>query len=161
MSARTASAACRCIRPRYTVIKVATGEDHGTWDSWEEVAMCLAFAQLSPDQVEVLPTDRRWRRSPHTSNACAPGQRQIVRSPVQLQRGRSTDDETAAHPLEGTDDPLPDEPAPRTYIDAGPERYELAALDQVVDGVPGDAALHEPRPGGEEAVGDQLQQFSA
>ena len=31
-----------------------TGEDHGTWDSWEEVAMCLAFARLSLDQVEVL-----------------------------------------------------------------------------------------------------------
>ena len=40
--------------PRYTVIETATGEDHGTFDSWEEVAMCLAFARLSLDQVEVL-----------------------------------------------------------------------------------------------------------
>ena len=40
--------------PRYTVIEIATGEDHGTWDSWEEVAMCLAFARLSHDQVEVI-----------------------------------------------------------------------------------------------------------
>ena len=40
--------------PRYTVIETATGEDHGTWDSWEEVAMCLAFARLSHDQVEII-----------------------------------------------------------------------------------------------------------
>jgi hypothetical protein len=40
--------------PQYTVVELATGEDHGTWDSWEEVAMCLAFARLSLDQVEVL-----------------------------------------------------------------------------------------------------------
>ena len=40
--------------PCYTVIDIATGEDHGTFDSWEEVAMCLAFARLSLDQVEVL-----------------------------------------------------------------------------------------------------------
>ena len=40
--------------PRYTVIEVATGEDHGIWDSWEEVAMCLAFARLSHQQVEII-----------------------------------------------------------------------------------------------------------
>ena len=40
--------------PQYTVIELATGEDHGTWDSWDEVALCLAFARLSLDQVEVL-----------------------------------------------------------------------------------------------------------
>ena len=40
--------------PRYTVIETSTGEDHGTWDSWEEVAMCLAFARLSYDQVEII-----------------------------------------------------------------------------------------------------------
>ena len=40
--------------PRYTVIETATGEDHGTWDSWEEVAMCLAFARLSRDRVEII-----------------------------------------------------------------------------------------------------------
>ena len=40
--------------PRYTVVELATGEEHGPWDSWEEVAMCLAFAKLSRDEVEVL-----------------------------------------------------------------------------------------------------------
>ena len=39
------------------MIEVATGEDHGTWDSWEEVAMCLAFARLSHDQVEIIISD--------------------------------------------------------------------------------------------------------
>ena len=33
-----------------------------------------------------------------------------------------------------------------------PERYELTVLDQVVGGVPGDAALHEPPPGGGEGT---------
>ena len=40
--------------PRYTVVELATGEEHGTWDSWEEVAMCLAFAKLSRDEVEII-----------------------------------------------------------------------------------------------------------
>ena len=40
--------------PRYTVVELATGEDHGTWDSWEEVALCLAFAKLSREEVEVV-----------------------------------------------------------------------------------------------------------
>ena len=39
---------------RYTVIELATGEDHGTYDSEAEVAACLAFAKLSFAQVEVL-----------------------------------------------------------------------------------------------------------
>ena len=39
---------------RYTVIEIATGEDHGTYDSMAEVAACLAFARLSFDRVEVL-----------------------------------------------------------------------------------------------------------
>ena len=39
---------------RYTVIELATGEDHGTYDSMAEVAACLAFARLSFDRVEVL-----------------------------------------------------------------------------------------------------------
>ena len=39
---------------RYTVIEIATGEDHGTCESLAEVAACLAFARLSFDQVEVL-----------------------------------------------------------------------------------------------------------
>ena len=40
--------------PQYTVVELTTGEDHGTFDSWDEVAMCLAYARLSLDQVEVL-----------------------------------------------------------------------------------------------------------
>ena len=40
--------------PQYTVIELATGEDYGTYDSEAEVAMCLAFAKLSRDRVEVL-----------------------------------------------------------------------------------------------------------
>ena len=40
--------------PRYTVIEIATGDDHGTWDSMAEVAMCLAFARLSREDVEVI-----------------------------------------------------------------------------------------------------------
>ena len=40
--------------PRYTVVELATGEDLGVWDSWEEVAMCLAFAKLSRHEVEVI-----------------------------------------------------------------------------------------------------------
>ncbi len=37
--------------PRYTVIEIATGKDHGTWDNMAEVAMCLAFARLSHDET--------------------------------------------------------------------------------------------------------------
>ena len=40
--------------PSYTVIERATDIDHGTWDSWEDVALCLAFARLSLDEVDVL-----------------------------------------------------------------------------------------------------------
>ena len=40
--------------PRYTVVELATGEEHGPWDSWEEVAMCLAFEKLSRHEVEVV-----------------------------------------------------------------------------------------------------------
>ncbi|MDE0331876.1 MAG: hypothetical protein OXL41_08405 [Nitrospinae bacterium] len=40
--------------PRYTVIELATGEEHGPWDSWEEVAMCLAFERLSREEVEIV-----------------------------------------------------------------------------------------------------------
>ena len=38
----------------YTVIELATGEDHGTFDSVAEVAACLAFAKLGPDDVEIV-----------------------------------------------------------------------------------------------------------
>ena len=40
--------------PRYTVVDLATGEEHGPWNSWEEVAMCLAFAKLSRKEVEIV-----------------------------------------------------------------------------------------------------------
>ena len=39
---------------RYTVIESATGIDHGTFDSEAEVAACLAFAKLGPDDVEIV-----------------------------------------------------------------------------------------------------------
>ena len=39
---------------QFTVIELATGEDHGTFDNVAEVSACLAFAKLSFDQVEVL-----------------------------------------------------------------------------------------------------------
>ena len=40
--------------PRFTVVELATGIEHGPWDSWEEVAMCLAFEKLSREQVEII-----------------------------------------------------------------------------------------------------------
>ena len=40
--------------PRFTVVELATGVEHGPLDSWEEVAMCLAFAKLSREDVEVI-----------------------------------------------------------------------------------------------------------
>ncbi|MYA97541.1 MAG: hypothetical protein F4X91_14175 [Nitrospinae bacterium] len=40
--------------PRYTVVEFATGIEHGPLDSWEEVAMCLAFERLSREEVEVV-----------------------------------------------------------------------------------------------------------
>ena len=39
---------------RYTVVELETGAEHGPLDSWEEVAMCLAFAKLSREEVEVV-----------------------------------------------------------------------------------------------------------
>ena len=39
--------------PFYTVIEPDTGEDHGTYETEAEVAACLAFAGLRPDQVEI------------------------------------------------------------------------------------------------------------
>ena len=39
--------------PFYTVIELDTGEDHGTFETEAEVAACLAFAGLRPDQVDV------------------------------------------------------------------------------------------------------------
>ncbi len=39
---------------RFTVIEIATGEDHGTYDSEAEAVACLAFAKLSRDEVEIV-----------------------------------------------------------------------------------------------------------
>ena len=39
--------------PSWTVIEIATGEELGTFDSEADVALCLAFAKLARDQVEV------------------------------------------------------------------------------------------------------------
>ena len=40
--------------PRYTVVDPATGMEHGPLDSWEEVAMYLAFAKLPREEVEIV-----------------------------------------------------------------------------------------------------------
>ena len=40
--------------PSYTVFEIATGDELGTWDSLEEVTLCLAFARLSEEDVEVI-----------------------------------------------------------------------------------------------------------
>ena len=40
--------------PRYTVIDPVTGDDLGTWESWEDVAVAIAYSKLSLDRVEVL-----------------------------------------------------------------------------------------------------------
>ena len=45
--------------PRYTVVELKTGTEHGPLDSWEEVAMCLAFKRLSWDEIEVI-EDASW-----------------------------------------------------------------------------------------------------
>ena len=39
---------------QYTVIELATGADHGTWDSVAEVAAALAYAKLSLEDVEIV-----------------------------------------------------------------------------------------------------------
>ena len=41
--------------PSWTVIEIATGECHGTYDSEMDIAACLAFAKLSREEVEVIP----------------------------------------------------------------------------------------------------------
>ena len=40
--------------PSYTVIELATGREHGPFDSEADVSLCLAFTKLTRDQVEVL-----------------------------------------------------------------------------------------------------------
>ena len=36
------------------MIEIATGREHGPYDSEADVALCLAFAKLSRDEVEVV-----------------------------------------------------------------------------------------------------------
>ena len=36
------------------MIERATGREHGPFDSEADVALCLAFARLSRDQVEIV-----------------------------------------------------------------------------------------------------------
>ena len=38
----------------YTVVELATGREHGPFDDPADVTLCLAFAKLSRDQVEVV-----------------------------------------------------------------------------------------------------------
>ena len=40
--------------PRFTIVELKTSAEHGPLDSWEEVAMFLAFEKLSRDEVEVV-----------------------------------------------------------------------------------------------------------
>ena len=41
-------------QPRFTVLEIANGVDHGTFESEAELAACLAFARLAPDEVEII-----------------------------------------------------------------------------------------------------------
>ena len=41
--------------PLFTVIEIATGENHGTYESLADVVLCLAFAKLARDDVELIP----------------------------------------------------------------------------------------------------------
>ena len=122
----------------------------------------------------------------------------MVRPPMQLQCGRSTGDGTTAHPLEGAEDPVPDEPISRAYADAGmpigtmprvssdfprvrgrrgstlrsrvrgwrfPARTRTPVRSgmsrPLLTGLSAACRLHEPWPGGEETVGNQLRRFGA
>ena len=40
--------------PSYTVMEIETGECHGPFDCEVDVSLCLAFAKLSRDEVEVI-----------------------------------------------------------------------------------------------------------
>ncbi len=40
--------------PQFTVVDLETGDEHGPFDSWEDVALAMAFARLPPGRVEVL-----------------------------------------------------------------------------------------------------------
>ena len=40
--------------PQFTVVDLDTGDEHGPFDSWEDVALAMAFARLAPERVEVI-----------------------------------------------------------------------------------------------------------
>ena len=40
--------------PQFTVVDLDTGDEHGPFDSWEDVALAMAFARLPPERVEVI-----------------------------------------------------------------------------------------------------------
>ena len=40
--------------PQFTVVDLDTGDEHGPYDSWEDVALAMAFARLAPERVEVI-----------------------------------------------------------------------------------------------------------
>ena len=40
--------------PQFTVVDLESGDEHGPYDSWEDVALAMAFARLPPERVEVL-----------------------------------------------------------------------------------------------------------
>ena len=40
--------------PVFTVVEIDTGVCHGVFDSEADVLLCLAFAKLSRDEVEVI-----------------------------------------------------------------------------------------------------------
>ncbi len=38
----------------FTVVHIATGHRLGVFEHWEDVVLCLSFARLSFDEVEVI-----------------------------------------------------------------------------------------------------------
>ena len=40
--------------PQFTVLDLETGNEHGPFDSWEDVALATAFSRLPPERVEVI-----------------------------------------------------------------------------------------------------------
>ena len=40
--------------PSFIVVEQATGREHGLFDDPADMALCLAFAKLSRDEVEVI-----------------------------------------------------------------------------------------------------------
>ena len=40
--------------PQFPVVDREADDEHGPYDSWEDVAVALAFARLPPERVEAL-----------------------------------------------------------------------------------------------------------